>query len=516
MVMVMVTVMVMAIRRKILVDRYRSLLLGLGMACVAFPVFAGDWKIVPSIAVNETATDNVALSSTHKQNDLISDINPGIHIEGSGGRSKLRFDYQLHNLIYAQDSSRNQTQNSLNALGTLEALENWLFIEASGIISQQSISAFGGTTSTTVNANVNGNTTETSTYRLSPYIRGVLGGVAEYQLRYNLSTTSTKAGQSFDSDTRELLATLKGATGLANLGWSLDASRMAIDYSNIRSNEVDRLRGVLTYQVDPQFRVSLIGGREANNFVSLDKESHTIKGAGFEWSPTERTLLSVNQEDRFFGPSKSISFSHRTSGTAWKYRQSKDVTVLPAQQQAVDLTDLFVGICTSLLPLNPGLTMSDCVRALQSSPLLQGGFLSSGATLQQRRELSFALLGARNTVTFAATQSESQSLSQTAGTGVLIGTDFANALNIRQRSASVNWSHKLTPLSTLTGTLSRLNSTGTGGGANIETNQTTINVNFLTPLGPKTNAGLGARRVVVDGTVNYTEHALTGVLSHQF
>ena len=142
----------------------------------------------------------LALNTTNKS-DLISDINPGIRIEGSGGRSKLRFDYQLHNLIYAQDSSRNNTQNALNAFGTLEALENWFFIAASGVISQQSISAFGGATSTTVNTNANNNTTETSTYRISPYFRGSFGSLADYQLRYNLSSTSSKSNSGFDSDT---------------------------------------------------------------------------------------------------------------------------------------------------------------------------------------------------------------------------------------------------------------------------------------------------------------------------
>jgi uncharacterized protein (PEP-CTERM system associated) len=511
-------------RRSLYFNVRRLMLFGVSMGCGALPVIAGDWVITPTIAVNETSTDNVALSSVNKQRDLITDLNPGIRIEGSGGRSKLRFDYQVHELIYAKDSAHNGRQNSLNTLGTLEALENWLFIEASGIVSQQNISAFSGATATTVNANVNNNSTETSTYRLSPYIRGVLGGFADYQLRYNLSNTSTKSTQAFNSDTRELVATLKGATGLANLGWSLDASSMRINYSNVRSNEVDRLRGVLTYQFDPQYKVSLIGGKEANNYQSLSKESHPTKGVGIDWSPTDRTQMSASREDRFFGKSNSFSFTHRTSGSAWKYSESKDASALPIQQQSVGLGsyfDLAFVLCKSAAP--PGTTdaqLTACANAMLGgiSPAaqLQGGFLSSGVTLQQRREMSFALIGARNTVTFAATQSESQSLSQGVGTGLLVGSDFANAQNIRQRGASINWSHKLTPLSSLTGTFSRLNSTGSGGSSSIETTQQMINVNLLTQLGPKTNAGFGARRVVFDGTTNYAEHALTALLSHQF
>lgn len=491
------------------------------VACVAFPAFAGDWKITPTIAVNETATDNVALTSTQKKGDLITDVNPGIRIEGTGGRSKLRFDYQLHNLFHAQDSSRDRTQNTLNAFGTLEALENWFFIDASGMISQQSISAFGGTTSTAVNTNVGTNTTESSTYRLSPYFRGSFGSFADYQLRYNLTNTSTKSNTAFNSDSNELVATLKGTTALTSLGWSLDASSQKIKFGNGRSNEADRLRGVLTYQIDPQFRVSLIGGREANDYLTLTKEGHTTKGVGLDWSPTERTQISASREDRFFGNSNSFSFAHRTAGTAWKYNESKDASVQPNQQQSVSMGTFFDQFYQLLCLPRPVAQQATCASQLASIPginnVVPAGFLTSGVSLQRRREMSFALLGVRNTVTFAATQSESQNLSRGTGTGIFstVG-DFSLAQNIRQRGASVNWSHNLTALSSLVGGFSRTNSIGSGGVTSLETTQKMMTLNFTTQLGPQTNAGLGARRVQVDGSTNYTENALTGVVSHQF
>jgi len=521
--MVTDTVTAMVVECNPLISVQRMLVLGVSIGCIAFPVFAGDWKITPTIAINETATDNVALSNTQKKGDLISDINPGILVDGSGGRSKLHFDYQLHNLFYAQDSARNKTQNFLNAFGTLEALDNWLFIDASGVISQQSISAFNGTTSSAVNVNTNNNTTETSTYRLSPYIRGKLGYVADYQLRYNLSTTRTKSNRAFDSDSQQLVGTLKGSTSKANLGWSLDGSSQTIKFGNGRSNEAERVRGVLTYHFDPQFRISLIGGREANDYLTPTKEAHTIRGAGLDWSPSERTQLSASRESRFFGNSNNFSFTHRTAGTAWKLSDSKDVTVLPDQQATVSVGtnfDLFFNLFSSAIP-DPDARAAFVNALLLSngvSPTAQlpAGFLSSAVTLQHRREMSFALLGARNTVTFAATQTDSQRLSQGAGTGFLAGEDFSNAQIVRQRGASISWANKLTALSSLTGTLSRIISTGTGGVSTLETTQQMVHLNFLTKLGPRTNAGLGARRVVVSGTTNYSENALTGTVSHQF
>ena len=316
MVMAMVTDTVAERRR----DQLRALRLLFGCACCAAvaPAMAGTWLVTPSLTVNATATDNVALESTNEKSDLVTDLSPGIRIDGRGGRVKLTLDYQMHNLLYAQDSSRNRTQNSLSALGTLEAVDNWLFIDASGAISQQSISAFKGGTSTNVNTNDNSNTTETSTFRVSPYIQGSFGRFADYQLRFSHSTTSTQANDAFDSDTNEIIGSLKGDTGLANLAWSFDASSQQVDFGNGGSNEADRLQGRLTYNFDPQFRVSVFGGRESNNYLTLDKEGHTTKGAGFEWAPTERSLVAYNRENRFFGNSNTFTVSHRTAATAWR------------------------------------------------------------------------------------------------------------------------------------------------------------------------------------------------------
>lgn len=506
----------------------RTVWFGVVIWSVGFPVWAGSWTITPTISINETATDNVGLSETRTQSELISDINPGIRINGSGGRLKLNFDYQLHNLFYANDGSRNRTQNSLNAQGTLEAIDNWLFVDASGFISQQSLSAFGGATPSSVNTNTNSNTTETATYSVSPYIRGSFGTVADYQLRYRITDTSARSGNAFNSQTQQWTASLKGQTTLASLGWSLDANSQTATFDNGRSNKDDRLRGALIYQFDPQFRVSLLAGRESNDYLSAGRKSYTTRGAGFEWAPTERTLIAANREERFFGTSNTLSVSHRSALTAWEFKQSEDASVQNNQQAGLgtlydELFRIYLSspVCADKVDDDQRSMCANSLALAQAaalglSPNSPGGYLTSGVTLQQRRELAVSILGARNTVTFVASQSDSEGLSRATGTGFLIGSEFSNALSIRQRVASVNWSHKLTEISSLTGVFSHIRSTTNGGADNIHSTQQSASLNFVTQLGPKTNAALGARRVVVNGATSYTENALTGVLTHQF
>lgn len=519
----MAMVTVMAVKQNPGSDIPKLICFGATMACITFPVLAGTWTITPTIAVTETASDNVFLTSSPSTSGLVSDITPGISIDGSGGRSNLHLSYQMHNLLYSADPSvNNQVQNALNAFGTLEALENWFFIDASGVISQQSLSAFGAApVSSNVNTNVNSNITETSTYQISPYIRGSLGSFADYQVRYNLVSTSSKAGNDYGSDTRTWVASLKGNTVLGSLGWSLDGNAMSIDQGSLRSKDDRRLRGVLTYQVNPQFQLSLIGGLEENNYESLEMKTTTTRGAGFAWSPTDRTRISFSRENRFFGPSNTLSFSHRTALTAWSISSGEDVTTQPGTQQNSSPGtnfNLLSSIYSSAIP-DPAARAAFVNALLLSSGIsanaeLQGGYQASQTVLQQLRQISFALLGSRNTVTFAATQSNTQNLSILNGAGVAVGSGPGTD-NVDQLGLSINWSHQLTPLASLVGTISRLNSSGTGAN-HLETTQKYMSLNFVTLLGSKTHFGFGARRVVSEGVTNYSENAVTATLSYRF
>jgi hypothetical protein len=129
----------------------------------------GGWSFVPTIRLRGTATDNVDQAPDDRaRSDFITEIMPGIRIDGNGKRVKLHLDYRMDNLIYARDSSQNDLRNFLNAFGSLEAIEHFLFIDARASIDQEAISPFGPRpTDTTTSAN----RTETRTYQVSPYIK---------------------------------------------------------------------------------------------------------------------------------------------------------------------------------------------------------------------------------------------------------------------------------------------------------------------------------------------------------
>jgi len=189
------------------------------------------WVIKPRVSLTETWTNNANInrSSDSSQNEFITELAPGIRIDARTARLKAYLDYSLRGQFYASESDNNRSQNSLNTFGTFEAVDNWLFLDFTGLIAQQTISAFG--TQSTSNTMINNNSTETASYTLSPYIRGQLAGSVEYSLRYSQSTTRSDSGAVSDIDYSQWNGQLRGSTPFRNLRWTIDGNQQTTDYS---------------------------------------------------------------------------------------------------------------------------------------------------------------------------------------------------------------------------------------------------------------------------------------------
>lgn len=472
-------------------------------------------SIVPRVSVTETATDNVRLSSVNKQSDLVTEISPGIRINIEGARVKGYFDYALNGIFYAQGAAPSRTQNALTTFGTLEAVDNWAFVDFSGSISQQAVSAFG--TPLSSNTSINTNQTEASSYRISPYVRGRLADLANYEARYSRAVTGSDAVAVSDVTTVDGSVKISGDSAFRKLGWSADANRQSVDYSAGRATEADRLRFGLSYTITPQLSVSANAGREANNYTSFNKQSFSTNGFGVSWSPSAMTRLSASRDRRSFGESHSLSFEHRTARTAWKFTDSKDASATPNQTGIASLGSIHDLLFSQFASIEP----DPVLRARLVDAFLQANgispnavaissFLTSSLSLQRRQDLSFALLGVRDTITFIASRSESSRLDIVSA----VVDDFNAFSVVRQRGFSVNYAHRLTPDYSLGVLASRQNTSGSSGLQDITLRS--LNVSVTGKVGKQAAVSVGLRRVVSSGTRPYNESAVIGSLSVQF
>lgn len=296
-----------------------------------------SWLITPLISVEETYTNNVNLAAV-KKSDLITRLSPGILLDGKGGRVSGNLNYQWQRYMYAQSSGRSNQQRSLAAKGQAELVDEWLFVDASHNISQQTVSAFGTQSSGT--ELLNSNRSETAGYSLSPYIKGRFASLVDYQLRYSGTRTRSDSGAlsgGTATTTRAWNGQVAGATPLALLGWSLTADSQVVSHSTGAESRSNRMSGTLTYQVDPQIKASISAGNESENYTSSAKQKRTTSGVGLNWAPTERTSLALKRERNSAGNGYNVDFSHRTALSAWKFSDSRVVTI-PTPQMALART----------------------------------------------------------------------------------------------------------------------------------------------------------------------------------
>lgn len=386
------------------------------------------WTITPSISVRETYTDNALPGQRNTKSDFITEIAPGIHIQGETARLKVFADYRLSEIMYASGSRGDRTLNSLNSFGTFEAVDNLLYVDFGGLVSQQDISAFA--TQTSSNVLSNSNRVEATNFRASPYLKGRIGTFANYELRYNYSSSDYQGSSFPGNDSSEWSGMVRGDTPFTRLGWMINASDRTIEYQGGRKSNSDSTRLMLTYQVDPQVKVSVTAGSESNDYSSLNAKRYSTSGFGADWSFDERTTLSVFRESRFFGYGHTINFLHRTPLSAIQYVDTKNVSVLPNSQTTVGLGTWYdlLYAATASDPLFVGASpqqRSAAVLALMNmlnlpqNAQVTGGFLSQQASVARQRTLSYAILGIRNSVTFMVSRSERDRLGAaiTAGAG---------------------------------------------------------------------------------------------------
>lgn len=479
------------------------------------PATGRAWNIVPRISLTETLSNNINLASSGQQTGLITQVMPGIRIDGRTARLKVYFDYALSGNFYTNGSQNSNTNSYLTTFGTFEAVDNWLFVDFRGMVSQQLINPFG--TQSPSNAYNNGNTAQTGSYGVSPYIRGQFAGASEYFLRYNYTYTNSGAGGFSDVTLSQWLGQLRGNTRFQNLKWTIDGSQQSSDYSRGRSYDDQRLRAMLTYHLFPEFNVSGSGGTESNNYQSLNMEGHTTYGYGFDWAPTDRTTVSAFQEERFFGNGHNVLFSHRFPLSTIRYTDVRDVSFLPGQYTTSGLGtfyDMYYEQFTSLIP-DPG-ARSNYVRNMLSqagiSPNAQAtsDYLANRPRVQRLQQLSLILYGSRNSITFAASRSNNEALTAVPGAA---GNAIGNASRIEQQGYLVFFSHRLTPLTALNLSGNR-QTTESGQFVVAKTTMTTYQAGIATRFGPKTVGSLNLRHSQFDSPVSpYDETALVGTIA---
>ncbi|MCW5626347.1 MAG: TIGR03016 family PEP-CTERM system-associated outer membrane protein, partial [Burkholderiales bacterium] len=293
-------------------------------------VSAAEWRPSLSIGTNMVFSDNIVLRPAgQERGDVVVTVTPTISIAKTGARLKARGFYSPSFVTYLGGSANDTVRNTLDGTATLEAVENFFFVDGRAQINQTFLSPLGPAPVDAGSAT--NNRTEVATFGLSPYIRSRLPGGSSYQVRGDLNYTTTTTDSRPDILGTGVQASWNGAGGtFVTPGLEYNYSATQFGNQPAFGSQIARLKGVITF--NPEFSVTTSGGYETNDFV-FSRTEGVIYGGGFNWKPSPRTNVRANAEHRFFGTSYDYELLYRTRLTAWTLRGARRIQTSQQQMQ---------------------------------------------------------------------------------------------------------------------------------------------------------------------------------------
>jgi uncharacterized protein (PEP-CTERM system associated) len=467
-------------------------------------------------------TNNVALAPPgQEQSDMVLGVTVPIAFRSEGAHIKAAVQYTPTLYAYARNGESNNLQNNLLSLLSVEAVEDFFFVDASANIFQTYISPFAPRP--TNGASITDNRTQQTTLGLSPYIRHETGSGWAYLIR-NDNYWNTYSASGLDSSATNSIA--------ADVLSPYAPVRYGFDYSYLYTRyepgpityfqQIGRIRPIFT--VTPRLLVSARLGYETNDYVTPDYAG-AVYGAGIHWTPSPRTKVDGFIEHRFFGASYGLNLAHRTPLTVWRLSgtrnnytgQDQPQTLRPATTNEM-LNDAFQSRIPD--PIERQQAVNIYMESAGLPPVLTQpySFYTNQPYLSQQWAGSVALLGATNLIELTIFWQENEPIT---GSGSLQTGGVASFSQLRQKGVTLTFSHGLSKSTTVTLAATRLYSQGQDplappSAAQTDVVQNGVRLSLTHRLSPKTDGSVGVRWSNFDSTVSpYTELAIFAVISHR-
>ncbi|WP_348063289.1 TIGR03016 family PEP-CTERM system-associated outer membrane protein [Roseateles sp.] len=483
---------------------------------------SGGMTLVPRLGVTQTWTDNLRLNDQNKDAALITTVSPGINLVSNSGSLRGTLDYSLNGIAYLKSDQPARLQNALSANLQAELVSRVFFVNVLASIGQQSTSAFGVQSAPTLDSQsstaslLNENQRETGTLTVSPLLRGMLGGLATYELRGDFTRTEVRGSNLGDSRGRGGSIFVNQANA-GVLSWWLQANSQRVNSALTESNRSETLRIGLNYRPDPDWSLRANTGYERSNYLGGGNANGVTSGINAEWTPTPRTHVNADWQRHNYGNSHALSVEHRMSRSVWRLSDTQSVMLgnTGSSGGVRSNYDQFFLLFASIEP-DP-VKRDTFVRAyLQSQGLspdaaIASGFLSAGPSRLRSQVFSVTLQGVRSSLTAQINRSLTSRLGDNQNQG-----DLASSGRIEQRSYSLTASHQFTPLTGLAVSASRQETTGNVSNQFRSQQLTSLMANCNVRLGPRLVAQLGARNSRFEGVISYTENAVYASLTQQF
>src|SRR5690242_4915210 len=222
-----------------------------------------EWNFSVAAQGTLTYSDNVSLARPGQERaDLVTGLTVPLGVRRDGPRLKATVDYVPTVYLYARTGQSNELQNNLRSLVTLEAVEDFVFVDATANVYQSYLSTSAPRPIS--GASITDNRTQQTVVGLSPYLRHDSSGGWTYLVRNENFWNIYSAEGISNSRVSRLLVDAKSPP--ARLRYGLDST---YQYTRDQAQpsayyqQVTRMRGI--FALTPRVNAGPRLGYESND-----------------------------------------------------------------------------------------------------------------------------------------------------------------------------------------------------------------------------------------------------------
>ncbi len=295
---------------------------------------ASEWEYAADLFTGLTYTNNVILApSSGKEDEGIWEISPTIIATRDGKRVDVQFDYRLQGLLYAREDRRNEVYNYLQSSLQAAVIPDFIQFDADASISQTVIDPLLASGNSSIS--VSGNSAETMTVNVSPYIQRKLGPATTFRLGASAGLVEYDAPTLVDNNQVDYFASLANEGGGGPFNWSFGYQSKLVDYDIGQEIELARATGEIGLRIGARTEFVVSGGEDINDFGSLPG-SRVAEGSfwnvGFRGGFGDNVQFDVRVGEQFFGDSYSVQFSRSSRALETTVSYTEEATTVGAQQ----------------------------------------------------------------------------------------------------------------------------------------------------------------------------------------
>jgi uncharacterized protein (PEP-CTERM system associated) len=486
---------------------------------------AADWKVVPTLTVRGTYSDNIRLAPRGlEESDFVTDLSPGLAISGTGPNLTLKARYTFQYLNYANDNKGDSSFHKLDGAAQVHLIKDLLSIDGSAAINQQDVDLFGPSTITSGNYTINPNRTTVRTATISPYLYHNWRGIAASELRYTKTQVSTSSQTLSDSDIDAVTLSVTSDPSFRTLAWGLRHDARRTGRANTNSVDSKSTIADARFMITPQFYLTTSGGYEEFDYVvapGAEDPKGSFYSGGFAWRPTARTNLDLSVGKHFYGTTFTLKSSVRSRHTLWHVSYDESITNTPAEialNSTSSTADFLDQLFQSSIP-DPLLRQQAVERFIASNGLPASltrtvNYLTTQFYLQKALRASVAVTGAKNAVVF--TVSNTMRSPQSVDTVSLTAPGVTTA-DTRQTGYTALWNWRFSGRTSANFSADHLRKKLQT--TNAQERLTTYRVGLAHQFQPKLSGVIELRHAETTsgtGLSNYRENAISAFVSMQF